>query len=163
MERLFSPCTRLHDINIESHERFDVPEGLQELNLDVSTEELLSVERAFTYADLYAMLGNKSVAWLIPHAAVERENERAAFSCFDYRFLFKVDGKDVVALGRSLEHLSEICDVVFRLLAASVVHLVFLQNRGSYGYGALINAPTLAYLMEQCQSLKALTFAFSRN
>jgi hypothetical protein len=29
---------------------------LQELDLDVSTEELLSAERAFTYADLYAML-----------------------------------------------------------------------------------------------------------
>jgi hypothetical protein len=46
-------------------------EGLQELNLDESTEEHLSSERAFTYADLYAMLGNKvTVAWLTPYAAV---------------------------------------------------------------------------------------------
>jgi hypothetical protein len=34
------------------------PERLQELNLDVSTEELLGAEGAFTYADLCAMLGN---------------------------------------------------------------------------------------------------------
>jgi hypothetical protein len=46
----------------------DPPEGLQELNLNLSTEELLSAERAFTYADLFAMLGNKStVAWITPH------------------------------------------------------------------------------------------------
>jgi hypothetical protein len=33
----------------------------KELNLDVSTEEFLSADRAFTYADLYAMLGNGNV------------------------------------------------------------------------------------------------------
>jgi hypothetical protein len=49
------------------------PELLQEVNLDVSTEELLSAERAFTYADLYAMLGKRdTIAWLTPHAAVAR-------------------------------------------------------------------------------------------
>jgi hypothetical protein len=38
---------------------------LQELDLDVSTEELLSAERAYTYADLHAMLGRpKTVMWL---------------------------------------------------------------------------------------------------
>jgi hypothetical protein len=62
MERLFSPCTRLHDI-LESQGRLGIFEGrrqvLQELNLDVSTEELISTERAFTYAGLYAMLGNE--------------------------------------------------------------------------------------------------------
>jgi hypothetical protein len=31
------------------------PELLQERNLDVSTDELLSAERAFTHVDLYAM------------------------------------------------------------------------------------------------------------
>jgi hypothetical protein len=75
MDHLFSPCTRLHDI-LESQFsvevlRYNRAERLQELNLNVSTEELLSAERAFTYADLYAMLGNQNTfAWLTPHAAV---------------------------------------------------------------------------------------------
>jgi hypothetical protein len=55
MESLFSPCTRLYDI-LESQGRLRIFEGrheiFQELNLDVPTEELLSTERAFTYADL---------------------------------------------------------------------------------------------------------------
>jgi hypothetical protein len=38
--------------------RYD-PELLQELNLDVSTEDLLGAERAFSYADMYAMIGNR--------------------------------------------------------------------------------------------------------
>jgi hypothetical protein len=72
MEHLFSPCTRLRDA-LESQGDNDPPEGLQELNLDVSTEDLLSAERAFTFADLYAMLGNEdTVAWLTPHAAIMR-------------------------------------------------------------------------------------------
>jgi hypothetical protein len=41
------------------------------------------------------------------------------------------------------------------LLAASVVHSVILDE-WSFHDGALINAPTLAYLMEQCQSLNVL-------
>ena len=46
---------------------------LRELNLDVSTDEFLSAERAFTYADFYAMVANKNaVVWLTPHAAVVR-------------------------------------------------------------------------------------------
>jgi hypothetical protein len=84
MERLFSPCTRYRDI-LESQGQLEVfieefieestcvDHGvlLRELNLDVSTEELLSAERAFTYADLYAMIENgATVAWLTPHAAV---------------------------------------------------------------------------------------------
>jgi hypothetical protein len=51
----------------------------------------------------------------------------------------------------------EICDVVLRLLAASVVHSVHLNDHGYRRGAALINAPTLAYLMEQCQSLRALS------
>jgi hypothetical protein len=62
----------------------------------------------------------------------------------------------IVALARSPEHLLEICDVVLRLLAVSVVHSVILDNWISPD-GALINAPTLAYMMEQCQSLKVLS------
>jgi hypothetical protein len=70
MERLFSPCTRLHDI-LESQGHLQPLENANELNLDVSTEELLDAERAFTYADLYAMLGNRDVvAWLTPNAAL---------------------------------------------------------------------------------------------
>jgi hypothetical protein len=42
------------------------------------------------------------------------------------------------------------------LLAASAVHSVLLDKWDSR-HGLLINAPTLAYLMEQCQSLKNLT------
>jgi hypothetical protein len=70
-------------------------------------------------------------------------------------FRFNADSKQLVALARSPEHLLEICDVVLRLLAASVVHSVIITT---WPFGALINAPTLAYLMEQCQSLKVLTF-----
>jgi hypothetical protein len=85
--------------------------GLQELNLNESTEELLSAERAFTYADLYATIGNKdTVAWLTPHTAVVRSGGRAAYGwnhldetrrCFS----FTADGKDIVAAARSQEHL----------------------------------------------------------
>ncbi len=73
MEHLFSPCTRLSDL-LESRGREGHREWLQELNLDVSTESFLSAERAFTYADLHALLGkeDKVVAWLTPHAAVAR-------------------------------------------------------------------------------------------
>jgi hypothetical protein len=77
MERLFSPCTRLRDLLesqglLEEHRNYH-PELLQELNLDVSTDEFLSAERAFTFADFYAMLGNEgAVVWLTPHAAVVR-------------------------------------------------------------------------------------------
>jgi hypothetical protein len=156
MDRLFSPCTRLHDL-IESQGRLGIPGILQELNLDVSTEELLSAERGFTYADLIAMSENgNTVVWLTPHASVARNYGRSwrfwghlDESC---HFNFHADGNHIFALARSPEHLLEICDVVLRLLAASVVYSVIMQQDG-----ALINSPTLAYLMEHCQSLKALT------
>jgi hypothetical protein len=167
MERLFSPCTRMHDIfEIQGRlEEFrDHREGLQELNLDVSTDEFLSAERAFTCEDLCAMLGNrKTIAWLTPHAAVMHYGTGMYYwgqlddSWRSVRF--HADGKEIFALARSPEHLLEICDVVLRLLAASVVHSVMLQKFGSrHGdNSALINSPTLEYLTEQCQSLKALT------
>jgi hypothetical protein len=166
MRRLFSPCTRLHDI-LESQGRLEVvrdghfaPELVQELNLDVSTEEFLSSEIAFTYADLYAMLGGiETVAWLTPHATVARESglaldawDQVYESC---SFGFRVDGTKVVALARSPEHLLEICDIVLRLLAGSGVHSAVLYNWSSHDL--FIGAPTLAYLMEQCQSLKFLS------
>jgi hypothetical protein len=164
MERLFSPCTRLHKIlksqGVLEEPEAPIPERLQELNLDVSTEELLSAENASTYADLYAMLGDmNTVAWLTPHAAVAREHQRLvnAFEVLDgfYPFYFSADGIDIVATARSLEHLFEICDVVVRLLAGSVVQSVCVSHWRSLD--GFINAPTLAYLMEQCQSLKSLT------
>jgi hypothetical protein len=70
---------------------------LQELNLDVSTEDLLSAERVFTYADLYAMFENeKTVAWLTPNGSVMCEGGRTLLSSYyllsDYTFTFVVDG-----------------------------------------------------------------------
>jgi hypothetical protein len=138
---------------------------LQELNLDVSTEEFLSAERAFTFADLYAMLENfDTVAWLTSHACVMRAKGMAEKYCYylsgGYLFNFTADGKQVAFLARSTRALSEICDFVLRLLAASVVHSVSLCKRISND-DTVINAPTLAYLMEQCQSLK--TFNIGAN
>jgi hypothetical protein len=158
MERLFSPCTRLQD----AVERFIGMRvrPLRELNLDVSPQEFLSADRAFTYADLRGMLNNlDTVAWLTPHAAVSREIG-SGFSYWDdfnetFRFCFNADGNKIVASARSHEHLLEICNVVLRLLAASVVRSVILQKPISLDSG-FINAPTLAYLMEQCQSLNNL-------
>jgi hypothetical protein len=166
MERLFSPCNRLRDI-LESQGLLEevtlfYPEPLQELNLNVSIEELLGAERTFTFADLYAMLGNgETVAWLPPHAAVVREHGRAIF-CWrvldeSYRFHFSADGNKMVAFARFPEHLLEIVDVVVRLLAVSVVQSLYLSHWKSLG--VLINAPALTYLMEQCQSLKVLSLA----
>jgi hypothetical protein len=136
-------------------------ELLQELNLDVSTQELLSVERAFTYADLYVVLGNRNtVAWLTPNAFVVLANGRGEKCSFylqdDYRFRFNVDGKDIQALARCSEAYSEIANVVLRLLASSVLHSVILDSWYPLD-GALINAASVANLMEQCHSLKVLT------
>jgi hypothetical protein len=64
---------------------------------------------------------------------------------------------NLVALARSPMHLLEICDIVLRLLAASVVQSIIMQTIWDSAVQALINATTLAYLMEQCQSLKALS------
>jgi hypothetical protein len=158
MERLFSPCTRMHDI-LESHGR-GIRTLLLELHLDVSTEEFLSADKAFTYTNMYAMFENvDTVLWLTPHACVAHAAWRGVHYCDHlekpYRFGFDADGNDIEALARSPEHLVEICDVVLRLLTASVVHSVFLRKKGSHD-GALIHALSLAYLMEHCQSLKLL-------
>jgi hypothetical protein len=164
MERLFSPCTRLHDL-LASLGRGGRGEWIHELNLDISTDDFLSAERAFTYADLYAMLEYRNtVLWLTPHAIVVRCDGRWVFSkvLLDQfcRICFNADGQNMIAWGRhdgrSPEHTSEICDVVLRLSAASVVHSVDLQKWNSHD-GVLVSAPTLAFLMEQCQSLETLT------
>jgi hypothetical protein len=171
MERLFSPCTRFHDILASQGRLAEVrgnhPALFQELNLDVSTEELLSSERAFTYADLHAMLeSGDTVAWLTPHAVVAWEDALAVIvwnhldnqSC---HFYFNADGKDIIAWARSSDHLLEICDVILRLLAVSVVHIVRLIYPSPPG--SFINAPTLAYLMEQCQSMNVLTLGLEMD
>jgi hypothetical protein len=170
MERLFSPCTRLHDLLIEDQN--DYPEQrlpdsvvitIKELNLDVSTEEFLGAESAFTYADLYAMIGDgKMLAWLTPHTSVvctdgRAENAWRQLHMPKLRFCFNADGNEISALARSPEHLLEICDVVLRLLSASVVYSVKL-NRGNRRRDAeLMNSLALAYLMEKCQSLTYLS------
>jgi hypothetical protein len=150
MERLFSPCTRLHDLLVQNQEgdnELELPdynpdyniENVKELKLDVSIEELLSAERAFTYADLYAMVGKRdTVAWLTPRVSIIRECGIADRFCkyvgyIDYdTFSFCADGKYIVALALSPEHLLEICDVILRLSAASVVHSVILNKWGSF-------------------------------
>jgi hypothetical protein len=165
MERLFSPCTRLHDLILNQD---DIDQGVrdvllerEELNLNVSTQELLSVESAFTNADLSSMLGNdNTVAWLTPHAAVARSSARLMYAWDELdescRFRFITDDTDIFALALSSEHLLEICDVVLRLLAVSEVHRVILKKWRSLP-GLLIDAPTFAYMLEQCQSLKFLS------
>jgi hypothetical protein len=118
MERLFSPCTRYRDL-LHSQAHTGHLEWLQvrELNLDVSTDELFSPGRAFTYADLYAVLGNEdTVVWLTPHVAVARGGG-CALLCWNLldescSFWFSANGKLKAAFARSPEHLLEICDVV---------------------------------------------------
>jgi hypothetical protein len=164
MERLFSPCTRLHDrLERLGHLERLTGQLFQELNLDVSTEELLSVERAFTYADLYAaVLGNEfKVAWFTPHAAVASTGGGALIcsSCLrgDFRrFSFNVDGQKISALARSSAALSEIVDVLRHLLVAnaSEVYEIALNGRHSEVF---FSAPSFAYLVEHCQNLKSLT------
>jgi hypothetical protein len=98
---------------------------------------------------------------LTPHGIVAREDGRAVHSWRHFDELchirFDVDDNVVIhAFASSLEHFSEICAVVVRLLAASFVHSEGLDKWNS-GDGALINAPNLTFLMEQRQSLKVLT------
>jgi hypothetical protein len=195
MERLFSPCTRLHDVlrrNMEDNPvNGELPDFIvhpvRELILNVSTEQFLSASstRSFTYADLHDLLGscneeNETIVWFTPHAAVVRENGRAesyyaragtrarvedededAESDDESEYengslIFNADSKEISVVGASSELILEICDVILRLLAASDVHSVALKR---YGFSRMesINAPTLAYLMEQCQNLKALS------
>jgi hypothetical protein len=162
MELLFSPCIRYRDLALSRG--FVRPESLRELNLNVSTDEFLSAsaERGFTYADLYTMLGNRdTMTWLTPHAFILSGvgSGMLYWQLNGCRFRFTVDGKNIVAWARSSEALSEIRDVILRLVAASVVYSVILP--GSYFRDVTsINAATLAYLMEQCQSLRALTLRF---
>jgi hypothetical protein len=137
-------------------------EPFQELDLDewISTEELLSGEHAFTYEDLHAMLENRNtVARLTPHAAISRGGGRAVVAWLQlenelWQFRFSADGQQIIAFARSSEHLLEICDIVLRFLEVSVVQSVKLDDCSRHDL--FINAPILACLMEQCQSLRVL-------
>jgi hypothetical protein len=176
MEHLFTPCTpRLPDmiddiVELDEHHdctsRYDMPnwnfDTTTELNLDVSTEAFLShaTRRGFAYKDLFAMLANEDIVmWLTPNACVTSVEglEMEYWDLNDHvrHFCFSADGKRLVALASSFDHLVEICDIVVRLLAVSPVNRVILENLISLD--VLITAPTLAYLMEQCQSLKFLS------
>jgi hypothetical protein len=160
MERLFSACTRWHDI--AESDLLSVPiEGLKELKLDDSTEELLSSERAFTYADLYAMLENEvTVAWFTPYAAVAHAEFFATNSSEllrdDYSFSCIADGQAIGAMAGCSGGLLEIFDVVLRLLAASEVHSVEIF-KWSCPDDVAFSATSLTYLMEHCQRLKTLS------
>ena len=116
MERLFSPCTRYRAVLESRNHPF---ENLRELNLNVSIQELISAERAFTYADLYAMLGNEdTIAWLTPDAAVTRQGGSILYNWLQNRvcrFDFIADGEDIKVVTGSPPRLVEICDVVLRL------------------------------------------------
>jgi hypothetical protein len=175
MELLFSPCTRYFDLVVENDEGFiehnllEDYDLLRELKLDVSVEEFLSPERAFTFADLYAMLGRhgNTVLWLTPHASIVRYDWRTALSCLfleemrdNYRFVIKVGGgggKHITAFARSSAALSEIVDVVCSLLVANTNEFDDLElcNEG-LRKDVFCSAPVFASLAEQCQSLKYL-------
>jgi hypothetical protein len=75
-----------------------------------------------------------------------------------YAFSFNVDGAVLLAVAPSSAALSEMVDVVRHLLVdnARNVHELILRSDG-LGGEVSFNAPSLANLMEQCQSLKALT------
>jgi hypothetical protein len=98
--------------------------------------------------------------WLTPHAVVTRKVGKGMryWKQLDdgepYCFSFTPDDEEIIVVARSPEHLLEICDIALRLLVVSIVHSV---KKWNYSDDALINAFTLAYLMEQCQSLKTLT------
>jgi hypothetical protein len=169
MELLFSPCTRFVSLfeNQDNPMEYirDTFEHLQELNLDVSTEDFLSTERAFTYADLYAMLkSEETVLWFtldtaIMRGACARGILWSLYLRFHNRFTFKVNGESMVVLARSLAALFEIVDVFHRLLVANASEVYDLEFRNSCFDGTFFSAASLAYLMEQCQNLKALTLA----
>jgi hypothetical protein len=103
--------------------------------MDVSTEELLSAERAFTYADLCTMLENEdTIAWLTPQAFVVRSDGRAtslhsSLRSNYYTFQLNVDSQKLTAMALSPDALLAIVDVVSRLLMADVSEVYELELR----------------------------------
>jgi hypothetical protein len=156
MERLFSRCTRFLDLLEDGWDDFG---SFRELSLVVSTEELLSDRWEFTYTDFYAMLENyDTIAWLTPQAGVICLSPFNSYTPRDdYRFQLSVNGYPIVALARSSAALSEIFDVLRRLLLADV-SAVYDLKLCSVGQSreAFFNAPRFASLVEQCQNLEVL-------
>jgi hypothetical protein len=171
---MFSPCTRLRDIIDQcddiSEERKEDFHYIEEFHLHVSTEEFRGavLEREFTYADLHAMLDGDCLVWFTPalSAAVFRRHAIAniysvfmgdGFNDTNYSFLCDLDGLEISATASSSNELLEMFDILLRLVAAtSDVHSVKLSDWRCANHVS-INATSLAYLMEQCQSLQDLT------
>lgn len=81
----------------------------------------------------------------------------------DYSFYFLADGETIVALARSAETLAQLCGVIRRLVLADVSNFYELELRSVGLRGEVFfSAPSLAYLMKQCQSLEILTFGGPR-
>jgi hypothetical protein len=125
MERLFSPCTRLRNI----FGRHGPHVLLRELELDVSTEDLLSAERSLTYADFYAMLENRrTVTWMTPYGAVMRANWRAlevilrrtgsGHACFPFKKTRQITYRAKV-MGRALLAARTNANTVWMLLSGN--------------------------------------------
>jgi hypothetical protein len=114
------------------------------------------------------MLGNQNtVLWLTPHTAVTPKDGHAIFwydvrfsFSYYYRFSFIVDGQHISAMARSSQALSEIVDVVRRLLLTNAREVRELElTNVDHSSDVFFNAPSFAYLVEQCQSLKYLTLS----
>jgi hypothetical protein len=75
---------------------------------------------------------------LTPHAALALNNGGAMRFWIQLDedemccFRFSADDKEIIVFARSTEHLLEICDIVLRLLAVSVVHSICLTNWSSH-------------------------------
>jgi hypothetical protein len=126
MEHLFSPCNRLRDLvesraHLEDYSDLDDIDSLQELDLDVSTEEFRSVKDA-TYADLYAMLEKHRYGLVVDTYALIREVglRHSVGLEDDYIFRCGTDGETIWLVLRGRLDLR----CCFRLLAASAVHSV---------------------------------------
>jgi hypothetical protein len=109
------------------------------------------------------MLGDgETVAWLTPHTAVAREGRKVVYYYWRQlegfmQLLFQCRRQRYSRLGSLprafIGDLRCCSSIVGR---ASVVHSVMLHKYG-FRDGALFNAASLAYLMEQCQCLKTLS------
>jgi hypothetical protein len=141
MERLFSPWTRYRDI-LESEGRLELLRGphpdrydieiLQKLNLGVSTGEVLTAEMACStrictpcWETDIRLFGLHRMQLSCP------QRERSfifLLSEDDYRFQLNVDGKNMHALACSSEALSDIVDVVRRLLVTDASEVDELES-----------------------------------
>jgi hypothetical protein len=101
------------------------------------------------------MLETEQVAWLTPHAASRAKMIFASSYLQIHRFSFYFVNL-IFNVARSSHALSEIVDVVSIIGAVSgCLYIKFKMLLLLWPFRAhLQNAASLAYLMEQCQSLK---------